>query len=165
MRCRPISGRNCDESVARGVRRTQACPRTCSREGTCGHDSATCSVGVAVGLPVRLEEDAVDLFEIDDACAVPYGFVEAAEGEVSGASQESIGGADEECESVFAEGAVGECDVVELLQEVFLHLFRGESADANGVGDAASDVVVDGEGELGEKWRLCDEDEVVVLGE
>ena len=47
---------------------------------------------VAVLAPVRLEEHAVDLLEIDDAGLVADGFDEGAQAEIAGAAQEMFPG-------------------------------------------------------------------------
>jgi hypothetical protein len=64
--------------------------------------------------PVRLEQDAVDLFELDDFGAIAHGLEQRAEAEVSGFAQAAFRGADDEAERVIGEGAVPERGLVEL---------------------------------------------------
>ena len=47
---------------------------------------------VAVFAPVRLNENAVDLFEIDDADLIAHGFDERTQAQVAGAAQQSFAG-------------------------------------------------------------------------
>jgi hypothetical protein len=42
-----------------------------------------------------LEQDAVDVFEIEDAGLVAHGFDECAQTQIAGAAQESFAGADD----------------------------------------------------------------------
>jgi hypothetical protein len=59
---------------------------------------------------------------------------------------------------------VSEGDLVEFGEDEGMQIIGGELFDQNGVGDAALDVVVDAERELGEKLRLRNQDQVVVFG-
>ena len=56
-------------------------------------------------------------------------------------------------------------DAVELVEDEFGGVFGREFRDDDGVCNAGFDVFVDGEREFREQGGLCDEDEVVVLGE
>ena len=68
-------------------------------------------------LTVGLHEDAVDLFQIDDAFLVADGFEQGAQAEVLGAAQESFAGADDEGQGVVGEGVVAEAGAIELVEE------------------------------------------------
>jgi hypothetical protein len=95
---------------------------------------------------------------------VADGLDEGAEAEVAGAPEVSLGGAHDEDERVWAERRVRHCDGVELGTDEVGHVVGREPGDEDGVGHAALDVVVRGQGERGQKTWLRDEDEVVVLG-
>jgi hypothetical protein len=60
---------------------------------------------------------------------------------------------------------VGESGTIELGAHEGEDVVGGELAEEHRVGDATAEVIVGREGELGEELGLCDEDEVVVLGE
>jgi len=115
--------------------------------------------------PVGLKEDAVDLFEADNMFAVTDGFEHGGEAEVAQAAQDTLGGADHEGDSVLAEDIVAEPDEVELGVEEGPHVFGVEAGDLDGIGDAALDILVDGEVQFMDELGLGEEDEVVVLGE
>ena len=120
---------------------------------------------IGVFVPVGLQQDAVDDVDVDGALGGADGFDEASDGEVSGASEDAVGGADEEVDGGGREGVVAESDAVEFAEEELLHPVGPESFGDGRVGDAAFDVVVDAEVEVGEQAGASDEDEVVVFGE
>jgi len=111
-----------------------------------------------------LDEDAVDLLEVDGASFIANGFQERAEAEVAEFAEQSVGGADDEVDGLLGEGVVTEADAVQLVQEEFFEVVRCEFLEQGGVGNAAPDVLIDGEREVGEECWMTDEDEVVVFG-
>lgn len=115
--------------------------------------------------PVWLHEDAVDLFQIDDAFLVADGFEQGTQAEVLGATQEPFTGADDEGQGVVGEGVVAETGAIELVEEELLDVFGTQTGEHDGVGDAGADFFVDAELEGLEQRRLADEDEVVAAGE
>jgi len=64
-----------------------------------------------------LDEHAIDLFEIDEAGLVTHRFDERTEAEVSGATQESLAGANDQGQGFGAEGVVAEAGAVELVED------------------------------------------------
>jgi hypothetical protein len=54
--------------------------------------------------PVRLQEDAVDLLEVDDASLVAHGLQERSQAQIAGATQEAIAGTDDQGEGFLGEG-------------------------------------------------------------
>ncbi len=57
--------------------------------------------------PMRLEEDAVDLPQVDDAHAITDRLEEAGDAEVPGAAKDALAGADDEVERLGSKDAVG----------------------------------------------------------
>ena len=105
-----------------------------------------------------LEEDAIDLLEVDGATAVADGLDQGAEAEVAGTAEVSLGGAHDEGERVRGEGRVRHCDGVELGADEVGHVVGCEPGDEDGVGHAALDVAIGGQGERGQKtWLLAAE--------
>ena len=115
--------------------------------------------------PVWLHEDAVDLFEVGGFDAVSDCLQQCAKTEVSGSSEYTLAGADDEIEGIGGEYIVCHFDAVELVEDELGHVIGGQLGDEYRVCDAALDVVVDVEGEPVQQCRLGDEDEVVVFGE
>ena len=114
---------------------------------------------------MRLEQDAVDLFEIDAFGLIAHGFQETGEAKVAGATQEAIGGADDEGESFLGKSVVGETDGVELTEDEVMDLVGVEPGDDDRKGDAGLDVLVDAEVEIGQEGRLANQNQVVIFGE
>lgn len=115
--------------------------------------------------PVGLEQDRVDLLEIDSFGAVAYGFDERADAEVLDGAQGALGAASDEVDGFFGECGVRKADAVELAVDIFTEMRGSELFNFCGVGHAGFDVVIDPELERGVEGGLCDEDEIVVLGE
>ena len=82
--------------------------------GTSGATRAGASTGFVLGPPVRLEQDAVDLLEVDGLGAVADSLEQRADAEVASRPEDTLAGADDEAESVVGESAVSEGDAVEL---------------------------------------------------
>ena len=82
--------------------------------------------------PVRLREDVVDVFELDVADAVAYGFQQGGQAEISGFAQDAFGRAGDQAQRVVREGVVSECDTVELPSNEFGHVIGGEFSDEEG---------------------------------
>lgn len=120
---------------------------------------------VALSPPVGLQQDAVDLLEVDGLGAVADGLHHGGEGEVSDASEDAFAGARDEVERLVGEGVMAESDFVELPEDEGDGVVGREPLQQDGVGDAAPEVVVHSQIQLGEQLWLGDEDEVVVLGE
>ncbi len=120
---------------------------------------------VLIMAPVGLEQHRIDLLEIDGFGAIADGFDQCSDTEVAHGAQGSLGAACDEVESLLGEGAVGQADEIELSCDEGGDVIRGESLDLGRVGDAGPDVLVDSELHGGVEAGLCDEDEVVVLGE
>lgn len=112
-----------------------------------------------------LEQDAVDLFEIDAFGLVAHGFEQTGQAQVAGATQEAVGGTDNEGESFLRKSVVGEADGVELGEDELMDLIGVEPGDDDRKGDAGLDVLVDAEVEIGQERGLADQNQVVILGE
>lgn len=110
---------------------------------------------------MRLEKDAVDLFEVDRAHAVSDGLEQSRDAQVSRSPEQAFTRADDEVEGLGGEDAVGEGDAVELAEDPAAHVVGGELGELGGVGDAAANVLVDGEGRGVEQLWLAEEDELV----
>ena len=63
---------------------------------------------------MRLNENAVDLLEVDDASLVAHRFQERAQTEVSRASNESFARADDQGQGFLSESIVTEASLIEL---------------------------------------------------
>ena len=74
---------------------------------------------VGVLAPVRLQEDAVDLLQVDGFGAIAHGLEQGTEAEVSRAAQDSLARAYDEAGGVVGEGRVCERDPVELGSDAF----------------------------------------------
>jgi hypothetical protein len=64
-----------------------------------------------------LNEDAVDLFEIDDAGLVADGFDERSQAKVAGAAQHAFAGADNEGEGLGREAVVAQAAAIQLIED------------------------------------------------
>ena len=100
-------------------------------------------VGVSLPTPVRLQEDAVDLLEVDSLRLISDSFHHGCDAEVSDASDHSFARSCDEVECLVGEGVVAECDLVELLENELDGVIRREFLQHDRVGDAASEIVVD----------------------
>ena len=112
-----------------------------------------------------LQEDAVDDVDVDGFVGGADGFDHAADAEVAGLAQDAVGGADDEIDSGLGEGVVAKADAVEFTQDEVAHGVGAQAFGDDGVGDAALDVVVDAEVEIGEQAGPADKDQVVIFGE
>jgi hypothetical protein len=63
---------------------------------------------------VRLEEDGVDLLEIDGFGAIPHGFDQCADAEVSDGSERAFRTPCYQVDGLFGEGGVGQADTIQL---------------------------------------------------
>jgi len=120
---------------------------------------------IGIVAPVGLEQDAVDLFEIDAFGLIADGFEQTGQTQVAGATQEAVGGADDEGEGFLGKGVVGEADGIELADNELVDLVGIEPGDDDGKGDAGLDVLVDAEVKIGQERGLADQNQVVILRE
>jgi hypothetical protein len=120
---------------------------------------------VGLLLPMGLHEDAVDVVDVDGSVSGADGFDEATDAEVAGLAQNAVGGTNDQVNGRLGEGVVSEPGPVEFANEEAAHVVGIEPFGDDGVGDAAFDVLVDAEVEIGEQAGMANEDEVVVLGE
>ena len=74
--------------------------------------------------PVGLEQDAVDVGQFDGFGVVADGFQQRGDAQVAGATQEAIGGADDQIEGFGGKSAMGQAAQVELGQDKVLDLLR-----------------------------------------
>jgi hypothetical protein len=111
--------------------------------------------------PMRLEEDAVDLLEIHHASLIPDGFEQGAQAEVASATQEAFAGANDQRQGLGGESVVTQAGAVELGQkEGFDDLWR-QARKHDRVGDAGTNLLVDGEGQRLQELGLAQQDQVV----
>jgi len=95
--------------------------------------------------PVGLDEDAVDLGQIDGADLGADGFDEAGQRKVTCAAKKAFAAAHDEGEGFGGEDVVAQAAAVEFIQHEGLNGFGTESGQGDGVGDAGSDLLIDGE--------------------
>ena len=115
--------------------------------------------------PVRLHQDAVDLVDADDLLAISDGFEHGGDAEVAGTPEQALGRAYNEGDGVLTEGVMTHADGVALGIKEGLHVLRIQAGHFDGVGDAALDVLIDGQVQFLHELGLGEKDEVVVLGE
>jgi hypothetical protein len=125
---------------------------------------AKLAVEVAFLSPMRLKEYAIDLLEVDGLGSVAHGLDEGGYGEISSATKDSVARTSDEAKGVVGEGVVTEGDAVKLVENELDDVVRGEFVEDNGVGDATTEVVVDGERKLLKEFGLSEENEIVVFG-
>src|SRR5437016_12740478 len=98
MSCSP---RFCSKGTSRTCLAARICSRVQRGEGL-GEEG-----GVTVFPPMRLNEDAVDLLEINEAGLVAHRFNEGAQAQVAGAAQKTLAGADDQGKGRSEERRVG----------------------------------------------------------
>jgi hypothetical protein len=76
-----------------------------------------------------LDENAVDLFEVHNAGLVADGFDERTQAQVTGASQQTFAGADDEGQGFRGEGVVTQAGAVELIQNELFDGFGSQPQD------------------------------------
>src|SRR6266705_4481035 len=108
MSCSP---RFCSKGTSRTCLAARICSRVQRGDGL-GEDG-----GVTVFPPMRLNEDAVDLLEIDDAGLVAHRFNEGAQAQVAGAAQKPLAGADDQGKGFGREGIVAQTGAIHLAQD------------------------------------------------
>src|ERR1700735_4559486 len=107
-----------------------------------------------------LHEDAVDVVDVDGFVGRANGLDHAADAEVAGLAQDAVGGADDEVDGRSGEGVVAKSGAVEFTADEVAHDVRAKAFGDDGVSDAALDILVDAELEIGEQAGPADEDEV-----
>ena len=110
---------------------------------------------------VGLGEDAVDVLGADCAGLGADGLDQAAEGDVTGAPEESIGRPHDEGEGVLAEDVASEAGLVELVEDEGVHVFGGQALEDHRVGHARADLLVDDHAERVQEQGLAEQHEVV----
>lgn len=120
-----------------------------------------CGWGIAVLAPMRLDQNAVDLPEINNAGLVAHRFQEATDAEVARPAQEPLARADDERQGFGSEGVVTQASAVKLGDDECLDGFGCQAREHDGVSDPGADFLVDGQGEGLQERGLADEHEVV----
>lgn len=120
---------------------------------------------VTVFPPMGLDKHAVDLLEVHDASLVADRFDERTQAQVAGAAQESLAGTNDERQGFLGEGVVAQAGTVELFEDEVLGGFRPQAGQDRRVSDAGTDLLVDGQRQGLEEWRLADEHQVMGAGE
>ena len=100
--------------------------------------------------PVRLHERGVDVGGGDGVGLGAHRLHEAGGGEVDGVAQDAAAAGGDQVEGGGVQTAVGESAAVELAQDERFDVVWSERLQQRGERDAALQVFVDGEGELGE---------------
>jgi hypothetical protein len=108
-----------------------------------------------------LQEHAIDLLEIDEASLIANGLEQRTDAEVAGATQEALAGTDDQVQGLGGEGVVSQAGAVHLGQEELFDGFGRQTRENDRVGDAGTDLLVDGQGQGLDELGLADEDEVV----
>ncbi len=101
--------------------------------------------------PVGLEQHGVDMLGIDGFGLVAHGLDHGPDAEVFDRPERALRTAGDEAQGGLCEGAVGQPDEVELAEDEVGDGIGSQALDGGGVGDAASDVLVDPEPTL---WLL-----------
>ena len=120
---------------------------------------------VALLLPVRLHQHAVDVVDVDGLGGTADGLDHAADAEVAGLTQNAVGRTHDQLDGGRREGVVAQADAVQFAQDEVAHVLAMEAFGDDRVGDAALDVQVDAQVQRGQQVGPADEDEVVVFGE
>ncbi len=106
---------------------------------------------VAFSAPVRLEQDAIDMGQIDDFAAGSDGFEERGNAEIAGATQVALGGADDQIERFGRKGAMGQTAQIELCEDEVANLVGVQSGHGDGISNAGFDFLVDGHIQRGDE--------------
>jgi hypothetical protein len=91
---------------------------------------------------VRLNEHAIDLFEVHDPGLVAHGFDEGAEAEIARAAQESLAGANDQGQRFLGEGVMAQTGAIELAQNELFGGLRTDPWQERRIGDARADFLV-----------------------
>jgi hypothetical protein len=106
---------------------------------------------------MRLNEHAVDLFEVHDAGLVADSFNQTTDTQIAGATQQAFARADDECQCFGREGVVAQACTIQLIQDEPFDGFGGQAAEQRRAGDAGADFLVDGQGQGLQQGRLTSE--------
>jgi hypothetical protein len=106
----------------------------------------------ALMTPVGLQQHAIDLLQIDGTGAVAHGLEKRCDAKVSRGAQHTLRRSYDEPECFFGEGIVGECDAVELGENEGYCTIGRKLWHQCEIGNKASDVIIDGQGELITGW-------------
>ncbi len=120
---------------------------------------------VALLLPVRLHQHAVDVVDVDGLVGTADGLDQAADAEVAGLTQHAVGGAHHQLDGGQREGVVAQADAVQFAQDELAHGVGTQPFGDDRVGDAALDVQVDAQVQRGQQVGPADQHQVVVFGE
>jgi hypothetical protein len=112
---------------------------------------------------MRLEKNAVDLFEIDCASVVADSLDQGGKAKIASVSQDALGCTDDESEGLVGKSGVWQRDAIELAANEFTHVIGGELWNEDRIGHAAADILIRHERERSQQARLGNEDEVVIL--
>jgi hypothetical protein len=116
-------------------------------------------------LPVRLQQHAVDVVDVDGLAGAADGLDQTANTQVAGLAEHAVGGADDQLDGGRREGVVAQTGAVEFAQDEVTQGVGVQTLGNDRVGDAALDVLVDGQVQRGQQAGPADQDQVVVLGE
>ena len=103
--------------------------------------------------------------EFDGAGLATDRFDQGADAQVAGTAQETLAGADDQGHGILGEGVMPQPGLIELVEEEAFDGFGGQARKDDRVGDAGTDLLVNGETECLHKRRLTDQDQIVRSGE
>ena len=103
--------------------------------------------------PMRLNEDPIDLFEVNEFGLIADGFEQRADAEVFDSAEDAFGGADDEGDGFFGEGVVSETGAIELIEDKRSQILFIEFGHDDGEGDSGFDVFIDGEMDIEEVYK------------
>jgi hypothetical protein len=108
-----------------------------------------------------LNENAVDLFEIDDAGLVADGLNERAQAKIAGAAQHTFAGADNEGKGLGRKAVVTQAATIQLIEDKLFDDLRAQAGHQSGVSDAGTNFLVDGQAQGLQQGRLAQESQAM----
>src|SRR6185369_3935337 len=115
---------------------------------------------VGLLLPVRLQQHAVDIVDVDGLVRAADGLDQTANAQVARLAQDAVGGADDQVDGGRREGVVAQADAVELTQDEVAQGVGPQAFGEDRVGDAALDVLVDAQVQRRQQRGSANEDEI-----
>ena len=113
---------------------------------------------------MRLNEHAIDLFEVDDAGLVANGFNQGAEAKIARAAQESLAGANDQGQRFLGKGVMAQTGAIQLAQDELFGGLRTDPRQKRRISDAGADFLVHGQSQRLQQRGLAQEHEVVGTG-
>jgi len=108
--------------------------------------------------PMRLNEDAIDLLEVNFLGLVPNRFQKSREAKIAETTQDAFRGANDQGQSFIGKSIVTQSCAIELIEDKGFCLIRVESRKDDGVSDPRFDVLMDRKTDIVEQIGLAEED-------